>query len=157
MLVATSASSLSGACPGGMRRMSWMSRKCSWAAWDRGARWYARDRAQHALPTQCQTQDSRAVTHDLQRLPAIAFLGAGQMAEAFVRGLLRAALLEPNEVWLSDIREGRAEQLSRELGVNAARDNLEAVGHAELILLSVKPQDVPAVLEEVGADVRTDH
>ncbi len=91
------------------------------------------------------------------RLPPIAFLGAGQMAEAFVRGLLRAELLAPSDVWLSDIRAGRAEQLSRELGVNAAGGNLEGVSHAELVLVSVKPQDVPGLLDEVGADVRADH
>ncbi|HYW87627.1 MAG TPA: pyrroline-5-carboxylate reductase, partial [Chloroflexota bacterium] len=90
-------------------------------------------------------------------LPPIAFLGAGQMAEAFIRGLLRAELLAPRDVWVSDIRAGRGDQLARDLGVNAARDNLEAVGRAELILLSVKPQDVPGLLDEVGADVRADH
>src|ERR1051326_1049856 len=86
-------------------------------------------------------------------LPPIGFLGAGQMAEAFVRGLLGAELLAPGDVWVSDIRAGRAEQLGRELGVNPASSTLAAVTHAELILVSVKPQDVPALLDEVGADV----
>src|SRR5579859_2360880 len=90
-------------------------------------------------------------------LPPIAFLGAGQMAEAFVRGVLRAELLGPADVWVSDVRPGRAEQLARDFGVNPATSNLEAVGHADLILLSVKPQDVPGLLDEVGADVRHDH
>ena len=89
-------------------------------------------------------------------LPPIAFLGAGQMAEAFVRGLLRAELVGAGSVWVSDIRAGRAEQLGRELGVNPARTNLEGVAHAELILVSVKPQDVPSLLDEVGADIRSD-
>src|ERR1051326_3121526 len=89
-------------------------------------------------------------------LPPIAFLGAGQMAEAFVRGLLRADLLVPGDVWVSDIRPGRAEQLGGELGVHPAGGNLDAVSHAQLILVSVKPQDVPALLDEVGADVRSD-
>jgi pyrroline-5-carboxylate reductase len=76
------------------------------------------------------------------------------MAEAFVRGLLRAELVAPSTVWLSDIRAGRAEQLARELNVHAAASNFEAISHAELILLSVKPQDVPNLLDEIGADVR---
>jgi pyrroline-5-carboxylate reductase len=90
-------------------------------------------------------------------LPPIAFLGAGQMAEAFVRGLLRAELVRPRHVWLSDIRPGRAQQLADELNVNAAATNLEAISAAELILVSVKPQDVPRLLDEIGADVRGDH
>ena len=89
-------------------------------------------------------------------LPPIAFLGAGQMAEAFVRGLLRAELLDASSVWVSDIRAGRAEQLARDLGVRSAGTNLEATSHAELILVSVKPQDVPGLLDEIGADVRSD-
>ena len=79
------------------------------------------------------------------------------MAEAFVRGLLRAELISPGEVWVSDIRAGRAQQLANELGVNPCGSNLEAVSHAEVILLSVKPQDVPNLLDEVGADVGADH
>jgi pyrroline-5-carboxylate reductase len=59
-------------------------------------------------------------------------------------------------VWVSDIRPGRAEQLARDLGVNAAQSNLAAVSHADLILVSVKPQDVPGLLDEVGADVRAE-
>ena len=91
-----------------------------------------------------------------QQLPPIGFLGAGQKAEAFVRGLLRAELVAPDRVWLSDIRPGRATQLSEELGLNAAASNLQAVAASELILVTVKPQDVPALLDEIGADVRAD-
>src|SRR6185437_11985216 len=44
----------------------------------------------------------------------------------------------------------------QDLKVHAATSNLDAIGHAELILLSVKPQDVPSLLDEIGADVRSD-
>src|SRR6478735_9088640 len=90
-------------------------------------------------------------------LPPIAFLGAGQMAEAFIRGLLRAELLAASDVWISAVRPARVEQLARDLGVNAATSNLEAVSHADVVLVCVKPQDVPGLLDEVGADVRADH
>jgi pyrroline-5-carboxylate reductase len=97
-----------------------------------------------------------AARHDAARLPPIAFLGAGQMAEAFVRGLLGAQLVEAEKVWVSDVRPQRAPDLARQLGVRAAPNNLEAVQAAELVLVSVKPQDVPGLLGEVGADVRAD-
>ena len=93
---------------------------------------------------------------DPARLPSIAFLGAGQMAEAFVRGLLGAGLLEPSAVWVSDVRPGRADQLAQQLGVHAASSNPQAVQSVEVVLLSVKPQDVPGLLAEVGADIRAD-
>ena len=47
--------------------------------------------------------------------------------------------------------------LAAELQLNAAATNLEAVNACELILVSVKPQDVPGLLDEVGADVRATH
>ena len=78
------------------------------------------------------------------------------MAEAFVRGLLRAELLGPGSVWLSDIRPGRAGQLAAELGVNPAASNLEAIRATQVILISVKPQDVTSLLDEIGADVHSE-
>ncbi len=91
-----------------------------------------------------------------EELPSIAFLGAGQMAEAFVRGLLKAGLLVPDRVWVSDIRPARTAELAQQLSVRAAGSNLEAVNAAELLFVAVKPQDVPALLDEVGADVRAE-
>jgi pyrroline-5-carboxylate reductase len=87
------------------------------------------------------------------QLAPIAFLGAGQMAEAFIRGLLRAGLIRPGAICVSDVRPARTTYLAGQLGVRAAASNLEAVTAAETIILSVKPQDVPPLLDEVGADV----
>lgn len=76
------------------------------------------------------------------------------MAEAFVRGLLGAGLVEPAGVWVSDVRPARAPDLARQLGVNAAATNLAAIEAADIVLVCVKPQDVPGLLAEVGADIR---
>jgi pyrroline-5-carboxylate reductase len=89
-------------------------------------------------------------------LPPIAFLGAGQMAEAFVRGLLNAGLVEASGVWVSDVRPARAPDLARQLGVHAAPNNLAAIEAAQIVLICVKPQDVVGLLAEVGADIRAD-
>ena len=78
------------------------------------------------------------------------------MAEAFVRGLLAAELARSSRIWVSDIRPGRCAQLADQLGVQPAASNLEAVTSAETVFVSVKPQDVPSLLDEVGADVRSD-
>jgi pyrroline-5-carboxylate reductase len=86
-------------------------------------------------------------------LAPIAFLGAGQMAEACIRGLLRAELIRAGAVWVSDIRAERCRHLADQLGVQPATSNLAAVEAAETIFVSVKPQDVPRLLDEIGADV----
>ncbi len=91
-----------------------------------------------------------------QQVPSVAFLGAGQMAEAFIRGMLGAKLIRPASIWVSDVRGARTEQLAELLGVQAASSNLEAVNAAEAVFLSVKPQDVPGLLDEVGADIHAE-
>ncbi len=89
-------------------------------------------------------------------IPPIAFLGAGQMAEAFIRGLVGAELIAPSEIWVSDVREGRAPHLNELLGVQPASSNAEAISHAEIVFVSVKPQDVPVLLQEVGAEIHAE-
>jgi pyrroline-5-carboxylate reductase len=80
----------------------------------------------------------------------IAFLGAGNMAEALVKGLLRAHVAEPHEIVCSDRREERGPELVQRYGVRFTASNLEAVESAELVILSVKPQVMNKLLEEIA-------
>ena len=47
----------------------------------------------------------------------IAFLGAGNMAEALVKGLLRAGVAAPGEILLTDRRKDRLADLEKRFGV----------------------------------------
>src|SRR6266581_6758336 len=69
----------------------------------------------------------------------IAFLGAGNMAEALVKGLLRAGVAEPREIVCSDRNEARGPELIQRYGVRFTRSNREAVEQCEVVVLSVKP------------------
>ena len=52
---------------------------------------------------------------------ALGFLGAGNMGEAMIRGLLSAKLRLPEQVVVYDAAPGRGEELRRRFGVVAAR------------------------------------
>jgi pyrroline-5-carboxylate reductase len=80
----------------------------------------------------------------------IAFLGAGNMAEALVKGLLRAQVAEPHEIICADRRSERGPELTQRYGVRFTRSNREAVEQAELIILSVKPQVMNKLLDEIA-------
>lgn len=82
--------------------------------------------------------------------PPIVFLGAGQMAEALIRGVLRAGLLEPKGILATDIVPGRLEYLGGELGVGTSSDPRQALPFGRLVVVAVKPQDVPGLLADVG-------
>jgi pyrroline-5-carboxylate reductase len=77
----------------------------------------------------------------------IAFVGAGKMAEAILKELLRVGWAQKEDVVLSDVDHARLEQMQAEYGVKAAISNPEAVQGAEIVLLAVKPQKLGEVLE----------
>jgi pyrroline-5-carboxylate reductase len=79
----------------------------------------------------------------------IAFVGGGAMGEAMVRCLLTRKVAAPGDVTVSDISPVRRELLSREYGVRALPDNREALRNADLIILAVKPQNLPQVMDEI--------
>jgi pyrroline-5-carboxylate reductase len=79
----------------------------------------------------------------------IAFLGAGNMAEALVKGLLRAKVAEAREIICSDRNPARAE-LTQRYGVRFTSSNREAAEVADLVVLSVKPQIMNKLLDEVA-------
>ena len=92
----------------------------------------------------------------MSELRGLVFIGAGQMAEAIVRGVLDAGLITPDRVTMTDVRPQRLAQL-RALGIRGESDNRVAVTHGDVIVLAVKPQDVTTVLADIGPHVGTDH
>jgi pyrroline-5-carboxylate reductase len=87
----------------------------------------------------------------------LAFLGTGNMAEALLKGLLRKGTAAPGEIVCAEPRAERREEIARQYGVKVTADNREAVAAAELVLLSVKPQIVDAVLAGIAPAVGPGH
>jgi pyrroline-5-carboxylate reductase len=85
----------------------------------------------------------------------IAFVGSGIMAEAMIKGLLRDGLVTPENVVASGPRPERGQVLSERYGVRTTTDNIEAVTGADVVVLSIKPQVLCPVLEEIGGHVAT--
>jgi pyrroline-5-carboxylate reductase len=80
----------------------------------------------------------------------LAVLGAGQLGETLIRGLIEAGLTSPRDVTVTTAHKASARDVARRLGVHAAASNAEAVQGAQVVLLVVKPQQVIPVLREVG-------
>jgi pyrroline-5-carboxylate reductase len=80
----------------------------------------------------------------------IAFLGAGNMAEALVKGLLRAGVAAPQEILLTDRRKDRLAELAARYGVRTNPDNEAAATEAAVVVLSVKPQVMNKLLGEIA-------
>ncbi len=84
-------------------------------------------------------------------IDSIAFLGAGNMAEAFCRGLIQGRVVDRERIFLSDLRPAGQIAWAAEAGLKVAASNLEAVDRASVVVLSVKPKDVDGVLDGLAA------
>jgi pyrroline-5-carboxylate reductase len=77
----------------------------------------------------------------------LAVLGAGKLGEALLSGMLRAGT-PPTEMVLTARRAERAGLLTERYGVRAV-SNREAVQQADVLLVTVKPQDIDALVDEL--------
>lgn len=79
----------------------------------------------------------------------IAFIGSGIMAEAMITGLLRQEVTSADWIVASGPRVERGDYLSEKYGVGVTTDNREALKEAGIVVLSVKPQMLAAVLSDL--------
>ena len=79
----------------------------------------------------------------------LAFLGAGAMAQALVRGLINAQVYAPGDIVTFSPSNARARDLAEELGVGAATSSANAVENAEIIVLAMKPHQLGAALQSL--------
>ncbi len=93
--------------------------------------------------------------YELPQAPAtmpgvkVAVLGAGKMGGILLQAFLKNNLLHPEQITATVAHPERAHALSTQFGVEVATDNLEAAQNADVILLGVKPLQVPALVEEI--------
>ena len=83
----------------------------------------------------------------------IAVLGGGKLGEALVSGLLSSGWREPAEIVVTDVREERLRELASRYGVATSLSNADAVADAAVLVIAVKPQDLVALLGQIGGVV----
>lgn len=79
-------------------------------------------------------------------------IGAGNMARAILEGLLAADMLAPKQIHAADPNpDARAPLATRGIHVSATNDD---AWKADVVLLAVKPQILPAVLQDGAGRIR---
>ncbi len=76
----------------------------------------------------------------------IAVIGAGNMAEAIVSGLLKRGAAQPGDLVATDVDSRRLAHFQKTFGIGVGRDNQQAAHTADVVLLAVKPQVMDDVL-----------
>lgn len=83
----------------------------------------------------------------------VGFLGAGNMGEAMIKGLLQAGLVPAASIGAADVRRERLDQIVKQYGIRPAKSNPALVAESDVVILAVKPQIMAAVLHEIAASV----
>ena len=83
----------------------------------------------------------------------LAVLGAGKLAGILVRAYLKQGLFEPARVIATVRHREKTGARADALGVSVINDNRQAVKDADVVLLSVKPQTVGEVLQEIAPEI----
>ena len=79
----------------------------------------------------------------------VAILGAGKMGGILLQAFLKQNLFAPHQIHATVGHTEKAIALSTQWGVDVSTDNLEAVRQADLILIGVKPFQVPDLMATI--------
>lgn len=79
----------------------------------------------------------------------LCILGGGQMCEAILGALQVKGVQRAADITVFDLNEKRLEHLSEKYGVHTSNSAQEAVEHAEISIIAVKPQNVAALAATV--------
>jgi pyrroline-5-carboxylate reductase len=84
----------------------------------------------------------------------LGFIGAGNMAGALIRGLVKSGLYSPEQLAASDPDRDKLALLSEETGIRRVESNLGLVRESTAVVLAVKPQVLKGVLEEIKEEAK---
>ncbi|HUV24340.1 MAG TPA: pyrroline-5-carboxylate reductase [Methanomassiliicoccales archaeon] len=87
----------------------------------------------------------------------IGFIGAGNMSEALMKGIIDSGIVEPGEIIAGEIIPERRDYITQTIGVETTADNILVARSADLIVLGVKPQYLPQVLGGLRPHLNENH
>jgi pyrroline-5-carboxylate reductase len=89
-------------------------------------------------------------------MDTIGFIGGGNMAEAIIKGVIAARVYPPENIIASDIKSERLDFLQKQYKVRTTSDNAELARSVDVLVLSVKPQNMADALNSIKGSVNLD-
>ena len=87
----------------------------------------------------------------------IGFLGAGKMATALAQGWIQAGLTTTEQVCASDPVPSAREQFTKSTQASIHTENARVVSQSDIVVLAVKPQNMPDLLREIQPALQAQH
>lgn len=78
------------------------------------------------------------------------------MGKAMIGGIVKANLVAPQNIMVSDLDENSLKDVAEKYGVSITKDNNEVAEKADILILSVKPNLYSVVIEAIKNHVKED-
>ncbi|MBC2851875.1 pyrroline-5-carboxylate reductase [Cetobacterium sp. 8H] len=83
----------------------------------------------------------------------IGFIGAGNMAQAMLKGMLNNSEIESKNIFVYDLNDKLIGELEEKYGVSKCKDQKEVAKSSDIIILAVKPNIYPLVIDTIKNDL----
>lgn len=87
----------------------------------------------------------------------VAVIGAGNIGRALIGGLVKGHEFDTSQLWATRRNPWALDELADDFpGIHLTKDNTEAVKHATIVVLAIKPQNIHEVLDEIRETMSAD-
>jgi pyrroline-5-carboxylate reductase len=89
------------------------------------------------------------------KMSKIGFIGAGNMAEAIIKCIIDTHIFHPEDITIADVRKERLDELADKYNISYTT-NVKLAKAVDILILSIKPQNMTAVLNEIKGSLNND-
>ncbi len=93
------------------------------------------------------TETRPPVKNPMLKAMKIGFIGAGNMTQALVKGMVESKEIRPDHIIVSNRTEGKLLKISEQYQVQTRSHNQEVISESDVVVLAVKPQDFSTAIE----------
>lgn len=83
----------------------------------------------------------------------LGIIGAGNMGEALIRGLVRSKALKPSQISIFDVDEKKCASIAIKYKIKKADSNEGLTKDSDIFIIAVKPQNIDLVLHELAVEM----
>jgi pyrroline-5-carboxylate reductase len=85
------------------------------------------------------------------------FIGCGHLSQALIMGLIQHSILGPSQISATNRSQSKLKKFSHTFKIKALTSNIELVKSTQVIILSVKPQDMIEVMQAIAPHIHSRH
>lgn len=96
------------------------------------------------------------MTHPLLKVLKVGFIGAGNMTQALIKGIIETKQIRPDQIFVSNRTPGKLIKLKELFNIHTVEHNQEVVENCDIVILAMKPQDLPGAVAELASQFDKD-